>query len=64
VKAVCADVARAQEGEAVPGDYAELVDSHLLPAINNVLNASSGNADQLRDALNELARAHADTLLR
>jgi hypothetical protein len=62
IKAVCADIAKAQEAEAVPADYAELVDAHLVPAIESVLNASSGTADQLRDALNELARAYADTL--
>jgi hypothetical protein len=63
IKAVCADLARAQEAEAVPADYAELVDGHVLPAIENLLKASSGTADQLQDALNELARVYADTLI-
>jgi len=47
-----------------PADYAELIDAHLLPAIEKLLNASSGTADQLQDALNELASAYADTLYR
>jgi hypothetical protein len=64
IKAVCGDLARAQEGEAVPADYGELLDAHLLPAIEKLLNASSGTADQLQEALNELARVYADTLYR
>lgn len=64
IKAICSDLASAQESQAVPADYTELVDAHLLPAIDKLLNASSGTADQLQDALNKLARVYADTLLR
>jgi hypothetical protein len=64
IKAVCSDLASKQEGEAVPADYAELVDAHVLPVIEELLNVSSGSADQVRDALNYLARVYADTLLR
>lgn len=64
IKAVCADLALAQEGEAVSGDYADLVDAQLLPAIEALLDVSSGSADQVRDALNHLAAVYTDTLLR
>lgn len=64
IKAVCTDLASAQEGEAVSSDYAELVDAHLLPAIEKLLDVSFGNANQLQDALNDLARVYADTLRR
>jgi len=64
IRAVCGDLARAQESEAVPADYAELMDAHLLPAIEKLLNASSGTGDELKDALNELSRVYADTLHR
>ena len=62
IKAVCSDLASAQESEVVPADYAELVDAHVLPAIEKLLNTSSGTADQLQDALNSLARVYADLL--
>jgi hypothetical protein len=64
IKAVCTDVASAQESEAVSGDYAELLDAHLLPAIDGLLDVSSGSDQQLKEALNDLARAYADTLRR
>lgn len=64
IKAVCTELASAQEGAAVSGDYAELVDAHLLPAIERLLDVSSGTADQVQDALNHLAKVYADTLLR
>lgn len=64
IKGVCSELARAQEGEAVPGDYAQLLDAHLLPAIEGLLNVSSGSPAEVNDALNALARVYADTLLR
>jgi hypothetical protein len=64
IKAVCEGLARAEEGEAVPADFAELVDAHLQPAIEKLLNASSDTAEPLLDALNELARVYTDTLKR
>lgn len=64
IKAVCTELASAQEGQAVSADYAELVDDHLLPAIEELLDVSSGAADKVRDALNHLATVYADTLLK
>lgn len=64
IKAVCTEVASAQEGGAVSGDYAALVDAHLLPAIEKLLDVSSGTAEQVQDALNDLVKVYADTLLR
>jgi hypothetical protein len=64
IKGICTDLASAQEGEGVSGDYAELVDAHLLPAIEVLLDVSAGSADQVRDALNHLAAVYADILVR
>lgn len=64
LKAVCGDLARSLEGEAVPADFADLLDAHLLPAIDRLLNASSSTADEFRAALNEVARVYADTMYR
>jgi hypothetical protein len=64
IKAVCTELASVQDGQAVSDDYAELVDAHLLPAIEALLDVSSGSADQVRDALNHLAAVYVDTFQR
>lgn len=64
IKAVCTEVASAQEGEAVSSDYAELLDAHLLSAIERLLDVPLGDDQQLKEALNDLARVYADTLRR
>jgi hypothetical protein len=64
IKAICTNLASSYEGQAVSGDHGELVDAHLLPAMERLLDVAYGSADQICEALNHLAKVHADTLPR
>jgi hypothetical protein len=64
IEAVCTELASVQDSQAVSGDYAELVDAHLLPAIETLLDVSSGSAHQVRDALNHSSTSCADAGVR
>ncbi len=63
IQSVVARYASNQDGRPVDGDEAELTDAHLSSAIIEVLDAVATNSrTQVLDALNRLARVHADTL--
>jgi hypothetical protein len=64
IKAICTHLASSGEGHAVSADHSELVDAHLLPAMERLLDVAYGSAEQICDALNHLAKVHADTLPR
>jgi hypothetical protein len=62
IGAVCAQLALRYEGQAVSADYADLVGAYLLPAIERSLDLALGSSDDVCDAVNELARAYAETV--
>ena len=62
IKGICVQLASSQEGEAVPGEQAELVEAHLRPAMEALLDVAHGTPAQVCEALDHLARVQADTL--
>lgn len=64
VKAICTELASSQDGQAVSVDHADLVDAHLLPAIERLLDVAYGSGDEILAALNGLAKAYAETIPR
>ena len=64
IKAVCERLASSQDGQAVSADHGDLADAHLLSAIQRLLDVAYGGADEICEALNQVARAYADTLPR
>ena len=45
-------------------DHGDLVDAHLLPAMERLLDAADRGPDEVREALNHLVSVHTDTLPR
>jgi hypothetical protein len=64
VKAICTELASYQDGQAVSVDRADLVDAHLHPAIERLLDVAYGTGDEILAALNGLAKAYAETIPR
>ena len=64
VKAICTELASSQDRQAVSADHGDLVDAHLLPAIERLLDVAYGSGDEIFAALNSLAKAYAETMPR
>jgi hypothetical protein len=63
IQSTVLSLASSQDGVPVSADKADLIDAHLLPAIEELLDVSDGGPAELVAALNHVVRVHLDTLL-